>query len=215
MAPTTDVHADVKVVLTIEISEELKALLTAQGWTPPGAVHEPPTGIDYIPLPAHRRVLGDQADRHNAAMRDLRARHQQTITRMVEDHERAQEREEKRIRAEYSASGRHDGCVTWADHTAALRDRADHVRRTVAEEIAVDLEKPREWRITLDKPGPWAAVARKHAGGKPSEIPFPVDQSMCFACGHLAERHSHLAGGCAGVGSLTTRCNCTLNHGNR
>lgn len=137
MAP---MRADVKVVLTVEISPELKALLTAQGWTPPGET--PPARESHVPLEHHDRALNALEGSHHKAMARLREQHKEDLAAL----ERVKQEALKRQRAE------------------------------VAEEIAKDLEKPREWRISPEKPNPWAVIARKHAGGKPEQLPFPPDQ---------------------------------------
>lgn len=152
--------------ITVQVDDFTRELLIGSGWTPPG---EQP-----ILNSEHRRILAEQASDHRNAMAKLQGQHRDTLRQQSENHHRILEREEKRIREEYSARGRHDGCVTWEDHRDALRHRAKEVRAAVAEEIAVDLEKPREWRISPEKPAPWADVARAHDGGKLRRLPFPL-----------------------------------------
>lgn len=177
------VHADVKVVLSIEVSEELKALLTAQGWTPPG--EEPILNSE------HRRILAEQAARHRNAMAKLLANREASQNTLRQRHQ------------------------------DELRAKARSTRAEVAEEIAKDLENPRAWRISLEKPNPWATIAREHARGNPSEIPFPPNliawSGPCTACSHPTVEHSQLAGGCLGtsIDSASGRCGCALDHGSR
>lgn len=69
----------------------------------------------------------------------------------------------------------------------ARREAAQRIRREVAEEIAKDLERPREWRISTEDPTPWARVARKHAGGEPAAIEHEHVDTTVTVSGSPAE----------------------------
>lgn len=189
MAPMPGIH------ITVKVDDFTASILTGAGWTPPGAVHEPPAGVDYIPVAEHQRILAGHAADHRRAMVKLQRQHREQLEQMTKERSTA-------LRAE------------------RIKTRGE-IRAEVAEEIAVDLEKPREWRMSPEKPSPWADIARAHAGGNPAGLPFPPNlitwSGLCTVCSHPTAQHSQLAGGCQGVStnSVSGRCGCALDYGNR
>jgi len=169
-------HADVKVVLNIEISEELKALLTAQGWTPPGELP--------ILNSEHRRILDEQAAKHDDALSALERKHAEGWRRQQERHRTSvdtlvadQRRAFDRLRHQHQEELDRQAKEFHVALREARKKSGADIRAEVAEEIARDLEKPREWRISPEEPAPWAAVARAHGN---RTISFPPDEFKVF-----------------------------------
>lgn len=160
----------VTVTLMTDLDKPLRAYLIAAGWTPPGETPHP--AGDWVSIAEHSRIYGQRAERHNAAMRNLRQRHLIELDRQAKNHDEELRRHEARVRAEYSAGGGHDDCVSRSVYDQELRDHAKHIRSIVANEIADDMER-RSWSLTNEDPAPWVKVARSHAGLHP-DLSFPT-----------------------------------------
>lgn len=194
----------VTVKLKIELDEGIKRYLIDAGWTPPkeGDCYQ----VGEMCATHHRHITRCEAEdnqrrvvvgyiplkRHDAALAALERKHAEGLRKQQERH-----------RGELEDLAR--------KQREALRAK----RAEVAEEIAKDLEKPREWRIDIGEPAPWAKIARAHAGKTTSSSPAPTQlDPVCTSCSHLVAMHGR--GGCAATVSTgrgsSKWCDCARTH---
>ena len=169
--------------ISVQVDDFTRDLLTGAGWTPPG---EPSAaGKDHITREEHHRLLAQALNEQEAWARrkldELKQKHREQMDRLLGEQKERQDKYAKELREE------------------RIKCRSD-IRAEIAEEIARDLEKPRQWTITVNEPNPWARVARAHA---------KTDRDLrCTICSHPVVNHSESVNGCGQI-----LCFCTAHHG--